>query len=129
MRSRSWLILIVVALAAALVAIASPEPVAKPQQFLFQAQLTLPSGEHVSVFLPTIPVAIGVQSKSGSRVLVIGDLLHCRPFLEETPMFQKAANGDLEPFNVHEQMLNCGPPAPGEPDRILAIIGIQWRDR
>jgi len=134
MRNRAWLILIMLGLGAALAAIAAPAPPderanVSPQQLLYQQQLTLATGEHVAIFLPTIPIAIGVQSKSGSRVLTIGELVHCRPFLEITPMQKIAANGDIEGFNVHEQMLNCGPPAPGEDDRILAIIGIQWRDR
>ncbi|HXM32257.1 MAG TPA: hypothetical protein VN921_01295 [Chthoniobacterales bacterium] len=101
----------------------------RPQQFLFQDLLTLPTGERIAIFLPTIHVAIGVQSKSGSRVLTTGELIHCLPFLEVTPMLKKAANGDFQPFNVQEQMLNCGPPASGEADRILAITGIVWPEK
>ncbi|HEV1992485.1 MAG TPA: hypothetical protein VGR34_06440 [Candidatus Dormibacteraeota bacterium] len=127
MRNRAWAILCALGLGAGILAAAGIAP-PKPQQLLFQAQATLPSGEHVSIFLPTIPIGIAVQSKSGSRVLTIGELVHCRPIVESMPMLRKAANGDLEPFNMHEMLLNCGPPAPGEPDRIMAIVGIQWRD-
>lgn len=88
-----------------------------PQQLVYQSQATLPNGQRVGIFVPAKPVALGMQSKSGSRVLVIGDVLHCAPFTETQQI------GDI---SVTTQLMNCGPPAPGQPDRILQIVGLQW---
>jgi hypothetical protein len=99
-----------------------------PQQLLYQAQSTLANGERVGIFLPAIPVALGLQSKSGSRVLVIGDLLHCVPFEEKLELFRKTPGGDFEAFTTRQELLNCGPPAPGGVDRILAVVGIRWNE-
>jgi hypothetical protein len=95
----------------------TPQIKPRPQQLVYQSQATLPNGERVGIFLPAKPVALGLQSKSGSRVLVVGDILHCAPFFE-TEQF-----GDR---GVTTEMMNCGPRVAGEPDRILAIAGIQW---
>lgn len=115
-------------LAAAIAVVAMTPPAGGPQQLVYIEQAQIQGGGRVGVFLPAIPVALGLQSKSGSKILAIGDVLNCRPVQDdETELFRKAANGILEPVNGHQQLLNCGPPRPGEPDRILAIIGIQWR--
>jgi len=71
--------------------------------------------------------ALGLQSKSGSRVLTVGDVLHCQPFVEQSEVFRKTPSGEFESASESQEFLNCGSPAPGEPDRILAIVGIQWR--
>jgi hypothetical protein len=96
------------------------------QQLVFQGLVSLSSGDRVGVFLPNIPVALGMQSRSGPRALIIGDLVSCRPFEENTKTFRETANG-IEPFSTQENMMNCGPVEPGGEDRIFAVVGIQWR--
>jgi hypothetical protein len=112
-----------------LAALALTAPVVPRQQLLFESQLSLPNGERVAIFLPSIPVALGLQSKSGERILTIGELLNCQPFDEEVHAFRKSANGELEPFTSHTELLNCGPPSPGGIDRIFVVVGMQWRTR
>jgi hypothetical protein len=101
----------------------------RPQQFVYTGQASLPDGDRVGLFLPRIPVALGLQSKSGSRVFTVGEILHCEPFQEEAQLFRKDATGAMESVTSTSQFLNCGPPFAGAPDRILGVVGIQWRDK
>ncbi len=77
--------------------------------------------------MPGTPIGLGLQSKSGPTVLTVGDILHCKPFDEEVEMYRKAADGGFERSNGHRELLNCGPMTPGGADRILAVVGIEWR--
>jgi hypothetical protein len=104
-------------------------PAIRPQQLLYESQQSLRSGARVGIFLPTVPIAVGLQSKSGPRVMTIGDLVSCRPFDETYTAYQKAANGEFEEFTGHKEFLNCGPLSPGGEDRIFAVVGIQWRQQ
>lgn len=110
------------------VALPVPQKPTRPQQLVYESQTSLANGERAGIFVPANAVALGLQSKSGSRVLTIGEILHCRPFVEPAEVFRKTATGAIEASAVSQEFLNCGPPAPGEPDRILAIVGIQWRE-
>jgi len=116
----------IVALGAALT-VAFPNTEIAPQQLVYQAQGSLPDGTRIGIFLPAVPIALGIQSKSGPRVMTVGDIFRCKPFDEQTEAFRKTANGTFEPSNAHQQLLNCGPMIPGGADRILAVVGIQWR--
>lgn len=112
----------------ALGAIAAARPAEMhPQQLVYQSQGSLANGTRVGFFLPAVAVALGLQSKSGPRVMTIGDLLICKPFDEATEVLRKMADGQMETLTVHQQLLNCGPLSPGGEDRVLAIVGIQWR--
>jgi hypothetical protein len=124
--SRAWSLLAILAIAGGLAAMPAAVQIG-PQQLVYQAQSALADGTRVGIFLPAFPVALGLQSRSGPRVLTIGDILRCKPFDEEIEMYRKAANGQFEPFNGHQQLLNCGPMTAGGADRILAVVGIQWR--
>lgn len=99
----------------------------RPQQLVYESQTTLSNGQRAGILMPNSPIALGVQSRSGSRVMVVGDILRCEPFVNTIEVMRKNDAGELEPATSFEQLLNCGPPAPGEPDRILSIVGIQWR--
>ncbi len=100
-----------------------------PHQLVYQEQTTLPDGRRVGIFLPGVPIALGLESHSGPKILTIGDILNCKSAEEEVPMFRKAANGEFEPFTGKRQLLNCGPMVAGGEDRVLAIVAIQWRQK
>ncbi len=95
------------------------DPKQPKQQFVYQEQVTMPNGDRAAIFIPDKPVALGVQLRSGSSVMVIGEVVTCRPFVE-----YESIGGDR---TVSRQLLNCGPRSPGQPDRILTVAGIQWR--
>jgi hypothetical protein len=123
-----WFVISLCGIAPLLAMVVVAQKPAHPQQLVYVSQASLANGARVGIFLPANPVALGLQSKSGSRVLTIGDVLNCRPFVEQTEVFRKTPAGALETGSESQEFLNCGPPRPGEPDRILAIVGIQWRE-
>jgi hypothetical protein len=114
-----WFVISLCIIAPLLAMVVVAQKPTHPQQLVYVSQATLPNGQRVGIFLPSLPIALGMQSKSGSRVLVVGDVLTCQPFTETEQLAERG---------ITTELVNCGPPAPGEPDRILAIVGIQWRE-
>jgi hypothetical protein len=100
-----------------------------PQQLVYESQATLPGGARVGIVVPNFPVALGVQSMSGPRAMVVGQILRCKPFEEITEIFVKTATGEMQSMNDHHQLLNCGKLTPDGEDRILMVVGIQWREK
>ena len=104
-----------------------PKATVHPQQLVYQSLGSLTDGTRVGIFVPSIPIALGLQSKNGPRVLTIGDILRCTPYDEEVEMYRKGLDGSFERSNGHQELLNCGPMIPGGPDRVLTVVGIAWQ--
>lgn len=89
-----------------------------PQQFVYAEQATLGNGERVAIFVPSHPVGIAVQIRSGSRAMILGEIVSCRPFTETEQIGDRKAS---------MQLMNCGAPAHGQPDRIVAVVALRWQ--
>lgn len=100
------------------------------QEMVYLGQVTMANGERAGILLPKYPIGIAVQSKSGSKVLTVGDVLQCTPSIEKTEYLRKVEDDNgFEVVVASQELVNCGPPTPGAEDRVYGIVGLQWRDQ